>query len=354
MQKVLTAEQMREVDRRTTEEYGIPSILLMENAANAVANVIRERLGGSVKGKSILVLCGKGNNGGDGAALARILSLSEADVETVLLGKIEDTKGDAKTNFIATRSLLEIHEIDTEEKWDLWFHNAEKNWDVVVDAIFGTGLERPITGWLETAVRQMLLDNADGRFTKGRLAISIDLPSGLNADMAYAIGEVLEADVTVTFTSPKPANVLANAWNLGGELVVADIGSPYELIDSIESSIFVARWQDALCWLSASGFTFDSYKNRRGHTLIIAGSESYSGAAVLAGNAAMRSGVGLVTIATPQSSRDSVAGRVLPEIMVRGVAETETGSIAEQAFDEIDDLLAKADSVAIGSGLITG
>lgn len=104
-------------------------------------------------------------------------------------------------------------------------------------------------------------------------------------------------------------------------------------------------------WLRNSSFADDSYKNKRGHTLLIAGSESYSGAAVLCGNVAMRSGVGLVTIATPKSSQDSVASRVLPELMVRGVAETENGAISEEAFDEIADLLSKADSVAIGSGI---
>src|SRR5258708_28670850 len=108
MQKVLTAAEMREVDRLTTEKYGIPSILLMENAANAVARVITEKLSGSVKGQSILVLCGKGNNGGDGAALGRMLALADAAVEIVIFGKVADTKGDASTNFEAARSVVEF------------------------------------------------------------------------------------------------------------------------------------------------------------------------------------------------------------------------------------------------------
>src|SRR5688572_30385236 len=157
MQKVLTAEQMREVDRLTTERYGIPSILLMENAAHAVARVITEKLGGSVKGKSILILCGKGNNGGNGAALARILAAQDANVEVVLFGTVEKTRGDARTNFeilkrttfAATSTngkseiwkyhLLVFEEVELIKTW-VREHSVEPDPDCVVDALFGTGL----------------------------------------------------------------------------------------------------------------------------------------------------------------------------------------------------------------------
>ncbi len=343
---------MREVDRLTTEKYGIPSILLMENAAHAAARVITEKLGGSVKGKSILILCGKGNNGGDGAALGRMMQLSGANVELVLFGKLEDSRGDARTNFIASREIVgDFQEIESAEAWRAWCDASSKTWDVTVDAIFGTGLNRPVTGWLGPVMRELLHENSAARQFNQRLLISIDLPSGLIADNAHSAGEVFESEVTVTFTAPKPANVLPSSYSLGGELIVADIGSPFELIDIVDSRLFVATARDAELWLFRSDFTFDSYKNKRGHALIIAGSTNYVGAAVLCGNAAMRSGVGLVTIATPQSSKDSVASRVLPEVMVRGVAETENGAISESAFDELDELLEKADSVAVGSGL---
>ena len=118
MQKVLTAEQMRTVDRLTTERYGIPSILLMENAAHAVARVITEKLGGSVEGKSVLVLCGKGNNGGDGAAIARLLSDAKARVRLILFAKSEQTRGDARTNF--DRLQPEIDVCEAEEWWQAW------------------------------------------------------------------------------------------------------------------------------------------------------------------------------------------------------------------------------------------
>lgn len=351
MQKVLTAAQMREVDRLTTERYGIPSILLMANAAQAVARVITEKLGGSVKGKSILILCGKGNNGGDGAALGWNLALADARVEIILFGKVGDTKGDARTNFeAATREVDWLREIESREAWDRWLCRSRQDWDLVVDAIFGTGLNRPMEVWLGNIVRHLNIAN-EGIHEPPRICVSIDVPSGLDSDSARPIGECFRADMTVTFTFPKAANVLAPASGFGGELFVEDIGSPDDLQDEFESSLFITEENDARAWLNGTGFQNSSFKNKRGHALAIAGSDSYSGAAVLAGNAAMRSGVGLVTVAVPKSSKDSVASRVLPEVMVRGVAETASGAISEAAFDEIDDLLEKADSVAMGCGL---
>lgn len=353
MQKVLTAAQMREVDRLTTERYGIPSVILMENAAHAVARVITEKLGTELK---VSVLCGKGNNGGDGAAIARILWSQGADVDVYLFGRVEDTKGEARANFDAIKKiserdppfspylfLYENEEIDTQTKQMILRSN------VIVDAMFGTGLTRPI----ESAVSELFKHIKIGKefLVRRPLLISVDLPSGLNSDTGADYPEAFEADCTVTFTAPKPANVLAPNYRKNGELIVEQIGSPYELLDESPSDLEIWDKDDVSDWLDRLKFSDDSYKNKRGHALLVAGSESYSGAAVLCGNAAMRSGVGLVTIATPKSSKDSVSSRVLPEVMVRGVAETENGSVSETAIDEIQDLLEKADSVAIGSGI---
>ncbi|HMU34729.1 MAG TPA: NAD(P)H-hydrate dehydratase [Pyrinomonadaceae bacterium] len=347
MQPVLTAAQMREVDRLTTEEYGIPSIILMENAANAVARVITEKLGGSVKMKEIFVLCGPGNNGGDGAALARMLADAEAAVAVVLLGTLERTKGDARTNFEKLVAMADQPNLEFFEAGDIAHASDllnEREWgelSCVVDAVFGTGLRSP-----RDDVNELIASFPDV------LHVAIDIQSGLMADRAEAEGtQFRPPDVTVTFTAPKPANVLPPASNFNGELVVANIGSPEALVRGQHSQLFLAENADAKAWLARTKFSSDSYKNTRGHSLVIAGSESYSGAAVLAGNAAMRSGVGLVTLITPRSSKDSVASRILPEVMIRGVEETEDGAIAEEAFDEIDGLLEKADSIAIGCGL---
>ena len=356
MQKVLTAAEMREVDRLTTERYGIPSIILMENAAHAVARVITEKLGGSVKGKSILVLCGKGNNGGDGAAIARILHRLGAELEVYLFGDPSQSKEDAKLNFEVLRKLHTGDVVDAnllfESKvlTDYWVHTTgfeRDKFDLVVDALFGTGLKTP----LDSTWRNVPLA-VNGIFEKKRrIVVSVDVPSGLDSDSAEIAEIHLRADHTVSFTTPKPANVLAPVHRINGELIVADIGSPHELIDEQPSQLFVAERSDVSSWMERSEFTPESYKNKRGHALIIAGSENYAGAAILCGNAAIRSGVGLVTIGTPRSSKDIVGGRVVPEVMVRPLAETESGAVSEEAIAEIDKFSKNINAIAIGAGL---
>ena len=370
MQKVLSAEEMREVDRETTEKYGIPSILLMENAAHAAARVIAEKLGGSVKEKSFLILCGKGNNGGDGAALGRILWTQGADVLVYLFGKVEDAAGDARTNFEICQKLnthhryanecnLSLYEMHTSESvtnvmTESFFHNRH---DCVVDALFGTGLTRKLEGDFEKLAEHIahlgtMPEIERAYFPKKPLVVALDLPSGLNADSAQSIGKNASADLTVTFTAPKPANVLPPASNFNGELFVASIGSRYELILNSPSQTFLTEKEDVEMWLRGTKFSSASYKNKRGHALLVAGSNNYAGAAVLAGNAAIVSGVGLVTIATSESAQNSIASRVLPEVMTRGVAETKSGAASVKAFKEIDEFIEKSiDALAVGSGL---
>ena len=367
---------MREVDRLTTEKYGIPSILLMENAAHAAARAIAEKLGGSVQGKSFLILCGKGNNGGDGAALARILWTQGADVYVYLFGKIEDTKGDARVNFEILKNIEELRsgfkpgvfiitantpkiesnhfsfeEIRLTEKTDVHTeYLGFIEFDYLVDALYGTGLTRPLGGEYQKLFDE--LEKLIGWSDKNPKVLAIDIPSGLNADQGLEIGANMKADLTVTFTAPKLANVLPPASNFNGELVVAHIGSPLELVDKSQSRIFLTEIEDAADWLKKTNFTSASYKNKRGHALLVAGAEDFAGAAVLAGNAAIVSGVGLVTVATPESSQNAIASRMLPEVMTRGVAETKKGAAAESAFEEIDKFIEKSiDALAVGSGL---
>jgi NAD(P)H-hydrate epimerase len=364
MQKVLTAEEMREVDRATTEKYGIPSIVLMENAANAAARAICERLGGSVEDKSFLIMCGRGNNGGDGAALARILWAQGADVEVCLFGQVENTSGDARTNFEALRKIaddedfeleqpdLAFEEISSLEEWldyDMLNFQGDEP-DVIVDALFGTGLTRPLEGVFAEVAE--FISAFCSRCGEGEtLVVSLDVPSGLIADCPDCTGSVARADMTVTFTAPKLANVMPPAGNCGGELVLAKIGSPCALVNSSPSQTYVSEADDVTEWLSRSDFASASYKNKRGHALLVAGSANYSGAAVLCGNAAIRSGVGLATIATPRSALTSIASRVVPEVMVRGISETPKGAASTAAFDDIAEFWSNVDCVAIGSGL---
>ena len=364
MQKVLSAKEMREVDRLTTERYGIPSLILMENAAQAAACIIREKLGSDLDGRSVLVLCGKGNNGGDGAALARILWQQGADVEVCLFGKVENTEGDARINFEILQNIAEyegfeltqadlaFEEIESLEEWleydSLNFHADDP--DVLVDALFGTGLSRSLDEMYEQAAAYI---NAfcEGADQCGTLVVSLDVPSGLDADRANQIGTNVQAHLTVSFTAPKLANVLPPASDFNGEVRVVNIGSPCELVNNSASQAFISQELDAAHWLKQTEFLSGSYKNKRGHALIIAGSENYTGAAVLCGNAAIRSGVGLVTLMVPSSSQTAIASRVLPEVMVRAISETQKHAISEKAFTEIEDFWEKADVVAVGSGL---
>jgi NAD(P)H-hydrate epimerase len=364
MQKVLTAAEMREIDRLTTEQYGIPSLLLMENAAQAAARAIAEHFEGGVEGLSCLVLCGKGNNGGDGAALASVLWQMGANVEVCLIGLASATSGDARANFEIVKKIsdhdqfeptaaeLSFEEITSLEEWyeydSVNFQSDDP--DIIVDALFGTGLDKPLEGVYEQAAALIYSYNGtceDG----GPFIVSLDIPSGLCADHSQVVGVNPCADLTVTFTAPKLANVLPPASNFNGQLRVACIGSPRDLITNSPSKLFVAEKCDVLKWLEATEFSYDSYKNKRGHALLVAGSANYAGAAVLAGDAAIRTGVGLVTIATPQSSRDIIGGRVLPEVMVRAVPETEHGAVAYEAAAALDEFLEKIDVIAIGSGL---
>ncbi len=360
MQKVLTAEEMRDVDRLTTEKYGIPSILLMENAAHAAVRVIAEKFDGYVTGKSFLILCGKGNNGGDGAALARILWTQGAEVFVYLFGKVAETRGDARINFDILKKMsgskewisrnkncLFLAEIETAQELALIYTLGKKH--ILIDAFFGTGLSKPVRGELEHFFMSIRRPPISGN--KVSLLFSLDLPSGLSADFAKPIGLNVQADVTITFTAPKLANVLPPASNFNGKLVTVDIGSPYELIENSPSQLFLAEKSDAQNWLERTKFSSASYKNQRGRALIIAGSKKMAGAAVLAANAAMVSGLGLVRVVTPESARDAVASRTAPETLIAGVAETKNGAISHTALKEVFELTEKADVVAIGSGL---
>ena len=364
---------MREIDRLTTVRFGTPSLALMEAAATATARAVTEHLGGKIAGTGILVLCGRGNNGGDGAATARLLAIAGAKVDIVLLGKLEDTKADARTNFErltnwnteravredlgaapADFGIVSFYQCDSDKGWDqLSAGLLSVPHEVTIDALFGTGLTRPVEGIPLEAIRYVskLTEIRDSKAGPPSLIVSIDVPSGLNSDSNEIFGEAVRADLTVTFTAPKPANVLPPAANNNGRLVVADIGSPSELIEEAGSHLFLIDAEDARGWLMQTRYTPDSYKNTHGHALVIAGSRGFTGAAALCGNAAMCAGAGLVTVATPASSQSLVAVQVMPEIMTAELAETDRGAVSDDAIAYVARLADRADVIAVGPGL---
>ncbi|HST51983.1 MAG TPA: NAD(P)H-hydrate dehydratase [Pyrinomonadaceae bacterium] len=365
MKRIVTAEEMRELDRLTTERYAIPSLLLMESAANASVRELAARFSHDLRRKTAQILCGRGNNGGDGAALARVLWMSGARVDVVLFGGVDETKGDARANFEIVRrlasfsagssdsppplSFVECHDIAAWER----VASARHGYDIIVDALFGTGLTRPLEGVFAKAVAHLELLRA-AREHAGHAApvfVSLDIPSGLNADSHASIGPAVRADLTVTFTAPKPANVLPPASHFGGQLVVADIGTPRTLVESAPSKLFLVETEDARAWLEATRRTPDSYKNTHGHALVVAGSRRMTGAAVLCADAAMSAGAGLVTVATATSALPSVSARLLPEVMTAALDETELGSVSAEASAQLKELSERATVIAVGCGL---
>lgn len=346
---------MREADRLTTERYGIPSLQLMENAGAAVADYLRQTFS-DLSSRNILVLCGKGNNGGDGFVVARRLRERGAPPRVFLFAEPSIVRGDAAVNLkLWQAGGGELCVATSKSEWDV-AREALNEADLVVDALLGTGMNGPVEGVLASVVEDL---NAwrEKRASRGgrarRFVIAVDMPSGLPSRDEDFGGPVIRADVTVTFTAPKVGQLLAARADCVGKLVVRDIGTPRELLD-----------EDAtlkLHWLEPSEFRSlpmarkaDANKGNFGHVLIVAGSAGKSGAAVLCGHAALRVGAGLVTVATPASVLPIVAAG-MPEMMTTPLLATEEGTASVRNLDG-DRLaqVAKDKSVlAIGPGLST-
>jgi ADP-dependent NAD(P)H-hydrate dehydratase / NAD(P)H-hydrate epimerase len=338
--RVLNTAQMREADRRTIEEIGIPSLVLMENAGRQVVSAI-EAVHGELLERSVAVLCGRGNNGGDGFVVARTLMQRSVDVSVFLLGRVAEVRGDARINLeILGRLGLTVVEIDDSQAWELHFTEVS-DCALIVDAIFGTGLNAPLSGLLETVVADV-----NG---SGIPVVAIDLPSGLSADSPEILGDSIEAGMTVTLAAPKLPLVLPPAETRAGDIVIADIGIPLELIEQLDGPRVELLTRASMRELVTPRAP-DSHKGDFGHVLVVAGSRGKTGAAHLAALGALRSGAGLVTVATPASCQPIVA-TMGPEYMTEPVPETIDGLDP----DGVDAVLELArDVVALGPGLGRG
>src|SRR6476620_852198 len=222
--RVLNSSQMREADRRTIEEIGIPSLVLMENAGRQVVAAM-EAVHGDLQEHQVAVLCGRGNNGGDGFVVARTLIQRGVEVSVFVLGAIADVRGDARINLeILGRLGLTVVEVADSQAWELHFSEVS-NCTLIVDAIFGTGLNAPVSGFIESVIADIN--------TSGIPVVSIDLPSGLSADSAEPIGPSIEAGLTITIAAPKLPLVLPPGELRAGDIVIADIGIPVEVLDNV-------------------------------------------------------------------------------------------------------------------------
>jgi hydroxyethylthiazole kinase-like uncharacterized protein yjeF len=350
---------MREIDRRTVDDFGVTSLELMQAAARACFQEIEQLCSGNLTTRKLRILCGPGNNGGDGAALGQLLASAGARTEVILFGRVKDTKGDARTNFESVRDSaasnapgqnLTFRESPTDQP-NKELTALTVDCDILVDALFGTGLSRPLDGQFKKIIQTIAKGKHDNAGLSFPFIVSVDVPSGMDADSSVPSGPVVPADLTVTFTAPKRANVLAPASSLNGKLVVANIGSPQSLIESLEPDLFLIEEDDARDWLIRTRYRRDSFKNSHGHVLVIAGSRGYTGAAVLCGNAAMRAGAGLTTIACPASVQPVVASTVMSEVMTTSLAETDLGTISDAATEHVMQMSGKADVIAIGPGI---
>jgi len=339
--RVLNAAQMRDADRQTIDEIGIPSMVLMENAGRQVVAAL-EAAYDDLTDKYVAVLCGPGNNGGDGFVVARTLHQRGVEVSVFVVATMSDIKGDARQNLeILGRLGLTVVEISEEQAWDLHFSEISQC-DLIVDAIFGTGLTSPLAGMMETVAADV---NASGL-----PVIAIDLPSGLSADHAEPIGVCIRATMTVTLAAPKLPLVLPPGESHAGTIVVADIGIPPEVIDNLAGPRLELLTREAMRELIQPRES-DSHKGDYGHVLIVAGSRGKTGAAHLAAVGALRSGAGLVSVATPKSAQPIVAA-MGSEYMTVGLDETPEGQVAAGALQPILD--SEQDVIAVGPGLGTG
>lgn len=337
--KVLTSKEMREIDRKTIEEIGIPGPVLMENAGIRITGAILKRFP-RITEENVVIVAGKGNNGGDGFVVARHLFNLGARPNILLLASKQELKGDAALNLgIAEKIGVEIAEVTKIEEWKKHriglFHAS-----VIVDAIFGTGLLKPAEGLYATAIED--INKAPG------FKVAVDIPSGLSSDTHLLIGPAVKADLTVALAAPKIGHVLPPAEEYVGELVISDISIPPFLFEDESLKLEVIEKKDALPYIQKR--KRDSHKGTYGHLFVLAGSLGKTGAAVMAAKAALRMGAGLVTVGTPQSCLPVIA-RSMMELMTEALPETPQKTISEAALPMVLDLLKGKDAVLIGPGI---
>ncbi len=334
--KITTAAEMREIDRITTEKYGVPSLTLMENAGSGVAQFVLEHY---PHAERVAVVCGKGNNGGDGFVVARKLHHAGRVVEVLLLAEPAELRGDAAAMFerqpVRPIVIRSVQELAAESSRSL------ANCELVVDAILGTGFQPPVKGLYADAIAAIN--------RSGKPIVAVDIPSGAESDsMAPQSGEgMVRADAIVTFTAPRPAHVLGNLTR--GPVLVVPIGSPDEaIVSSLNLEVTTARDLKRLL----APRPMDANKGIYGHVLIVGGSLGKSGAAAMAGMAALRAGAGLSTVATPKSALPNVAA-FAAELMTEALPETSAGSIAASVLKggNFDQLVSPMTVVGLGPGI---
>lgn len=340
MLKIVTSAQMQALDRRAITEAGIPGKSLMEHAGRGVAASLEQTFGPPGR-KRVTILCGKGNNGGDGFVVARLLHRRQAKVLVLTLAPVSELSRDAAAMYrqwirVAGKTSVRPYTSITQALPFL------RESDIVIDALFGTGLSAEITGRYADAI--------DSMNQAGRPVVSVDLPSGLHADTGLALGRAVRASLTVTFGLPKLGLYVNDGIDHAGRVAIVDIGIPQSFIDEVESRTTLMT--DSFVRASLPARKPSGHKGTYGHAGIIAGSVGKTGAAAMAAKAALRVGAGLVTVAIPSSVNDLLEAKLL-EAMTVPMPDTKARTFSRTAFERLSAFIAGRTAVAIGPGLST-
>jgi hydroxyethylthiazole kinase-like uncharacterized protein yjeF len=342
--KIVTSAEMRVIDRVTSERFGVPSLTLMENAGSAVAEFALDFY---PHAKTFGVICGKGNNGGDGLVVVRKLQQAARQVRLLLLADPAELHGDAAASFAKLQKNSASREPAPDKSsgslmiFNAWGEPAFREifcCDVLIDAILGSGFRPPVGGLYAEAIAKINATTAP--------VLAVDVPSGADADvMGDQTGAVARADAIVTFTAPRPAHVFGGLTS--GPTVIAPIGSPPEAIES-SLNLQVITPKEIVQLIAPR--PRDSNKGMYGHVLVAGGSLGKTGAAAMAGFSALRTGAGLVTVASPKSALGIIAG-YRPELMTEPLDETDAGSIAKEALEEFNRVAENKTVLAMGPGI---
>jgi hydroxyethylthiazole kinase-like uncharacterized protein yjeF len=331
--KIVTAAEMREIDRATSERFGVPSLTLMENAGAAVARHVLSHYPAAEK---IVLFCGKGNNGGDGFVAARHLQQAGKTVQVILLADRVDLRGDAAAMF--ENLLIPAVVVHSSDDFKGEQVRLALPADLYLDAILGTGFKPPVLGLYADAIA--FLNSTEVP------VVAVDIPSGADADAtAPQQGIIARADSIITFTAPRPAHVFSSLAK--GSTLVAEIGSPQQaIVSALHLNVIAPHDFAALIGPRPA----DSNKGKYGHVLVVGGSRGKAGSVAMAGMSALRTGAGLSTVATAESVLATVAG-FHPELMTEPLAETSEGTIANSAPERLQALAKGKSVLAIGPGI---
>lgn len=337
---VTTAQEMRKLDAFTIRDLGIPSLVLMENAGRGVANEMHEILG-DLEGARVVIVCGRGNNGGDGLVVARYLASAGARVEVYLCSREKEVGGDARAQLGFAKKLGIGVKALADPSALARFRRSLPGADVVIDAILGTGASGKLDQRLARIVSAM--NGIDEAFK-----VAVDAPTGVEVDTGSLMGEAFRADLTVTFGLPKRGHFLFPGSEYAGLISVVDIGIPRKAVENAKLDVVLAEDEDARSFLPER--PPDAHKGTCGTVLIIAGSEGFTGAAALAGEAALVAGAGLVHLGIPRSLNEILEVK-LTEVITKPLPETPERTLSTAALEKILDLAGGAQCVAIGPGL---